>query len=59
MVKHKINRFRNSNGTLHFEVGAPVRQVADRTIAPVFNGANPMTLLLYFARGGVAASATA
>ena len=32
MVKHKIECIRNSDGTFHFEAGAPVRQIGDRTI---------------------------
>jgi hypothetical protein len=32
VVKHKIKRIRNSDGTFHVEAGAPVRQIADRTI---------------------------
>src|SRR5580704_5889584 len=32
VVKHKIECIRNSDGTFHFEAGAPVRQIGDRTI---------------------------
>ena len=32
MVKHKIEFIGNSDGTFHFEAGAPVRQIGDRTI---------------------------
>jgi hypothetical protein len=32
VVKHKIECIGNSDGTFHFEAGAPVRQIGDRTI---------------------------
>ena len=32
VVKHKIKFIGNSDGTFHFEAGAPVRQIGDRTI---------------------------
>jgi hypothetical protein len=32
VVKHEIECIRNSDGTFHFEAGAPVRQVEDHTI---------------------------
>jgi hypothetical protein len=32
VVKHKIEFIGNSDGTFHFEAGAPVRQIGDRTI---------------------------
>src|ERR1700720_2677267 len=32
VVKHKIECIGNSDGTFHIEAGAPVRQIADRTI---------------------------
>jgi hypothetical protein len=32
VVKHKIECIGNSDGTFHFEAGAPVRQIGNRTI---------------------------